>query len=88
MGDLWNRLGEKQKKLFSWLAVVLVIGIGLLGLRPSAAPISVPPAAARGQSYHQALGSGLGEQSELNSRSDAGRRLHASVLDLGEGVPA
>ncbi len=43
MGDLWNRLGEKQKKLFSWLAVVLVIGIGLLGLRPSAAPISVPP---------------------------------------------
>ncbi len=40
MGDLWNRLGEKQKKLVSWLAVALVIGVGLLVLRP---PNTAPP---------------------------------------------
>lgn len=41
MGDLWSRLGERQKKLISWLAIALVIGIGLLVLRP---PTATPPA--------------------------------------------
>ena len=40
MGELWNRLNEKQKKLISWLAVVLAIGVGLLVLRP---PVNTPP---------------------------------------------
>ena len=40
MGELWNRLNEKQKKLISWLAVVLAIGVGLLVLRH---PVTTPP---------------------------------------------
>ena len=36
MGELWSRLNERQKKLFSWLAVILIIGVGILMLQPSA----------------------------------------------------
>lgn len=43
MGELWNRLGEQQKKLISWLAVFLAIGVGLLVLKPpTVAPLTTP----------------------------------------------
>ncbi len=35
MGELWNRLSEGQKKVFSWLAVGLIVGVGILMLQPS-----------------------------------------------------
>lgn len=35
MGDLWSRLTERQKKLIPWLAIALVVGVGLLMLQPS-----------------------------------------------------
>jgi stage III sporulation protein AG len=41
MGEVWSRLNEKQKKLFSWLAVVLVIGVGFFLIQPST-PTQVP----------------------------------------------
>lgn len=41
MGELWGRLNERQKKLLSWLAVVLIIGVGILMLQPTT-PTEVP----------------------------------------------
>lgn len=41
MGEVWSRLNERQKKLLSWLAVVLIIGVGILILQPST-PEDVP----------------------------------------------
>lgn len=41
MGELWNRLSERQKKISSWLAVALIIGVGILMLQPSI-PAEVP----------------------------------------------
>lgn len=35
MGELWNRLSEGQKKIFGWLAVALIVGVGALMLQPS-----------------------------------------------------
>lgn len=35
MGELWNRLTARQKRLFPWLALLLVVGSGLLLLQPS-----------------------------------------------------
>lgn len=46
MGELWNRLTERQKRILPWLAVILVMGAGLLLLQPSPGPQSytAPPA--------------------------------------------
>jgi stage III sporulation protein AG len=41
VGELWNRLHERQKKVLSWLAVVLIVGVGILVLQPSG-PVEVP----------------------------------------------
>lgn len=35
MGELWNRLTARQKRLFPWLALLLVVGSGLLLLQSS-----------------------------------------------------
>jgi len=35
MGELWNRLTERQKRLLPWLAALLVMGAGLLMSQPS-----------------------------------------------------
>ncbi|HKM43413.1 MAG TPA: hypothetical protein VJZ70_05430 [Limnochordia bacterium] len=41
MRELWNRLNERQKKVFSWLAVALIAGVGMLLLQPTT-PVEVP----------------------------------------------
>ena len=41
MRELWNRMNEKQQKLFSYLAVVLIVGVGLLLLQPTT-PVGLP----------------------------------------------
>ena len=35
MGELWNRLSEGQKKMFGYLSVVLIVGVGILVFQPS-----------------------------------------------------
>lgn len=35
MGELWNRLTERQKKMLPWLAVILVAGVGMLLVQPA-----------------------------------------------------
>lgn len=35
MGELWSRLSERHKKLLSWLAVGVVLGVGILVLQPA-----------------------------------------------------
>lgn len=49
MGELWSRLSERQKKIFSWLAVVLIAGIGLLIFQP-ARPAEFPAGLSEGRS--------------------------------------
>lgn len=38
MGELWKRLTERQKKIFPWLAAILMVGAGILLLQPTAQP--------------------------------------------------
>lgn len=40
MGELWTRLSERQKKVVSWLAIALMIGVGILVLQP-ATPVGI-----------------------------------------------
>lgn len=34
MGELWNRLNEKQKKLYGWLLFATIVGVGILIMQP------------------------------------------------------
>lgn len=35
MGELWSRLNERQKKIFGYLVVALIVGVGMLIWQPS-----------------------------------------------------
>ncbi|NMB21258.1 MAG: hypothetical protein GX979_10355 [Firmicutes bacterium] len=35
MREIWNRLTQRQQKIFSWLAVALIVGVGMLLLQPT-----------------------------------------------------
>ncbi|HBG01565.1 MAG TPA: hypothetical protein DDW87_08345 [Firmicutes bacterium] len=41
MGELWKRLNERQRKIVSWLAVGVIVGVGILLIQPSS-PSSIP----------------------------------------------
>ncbi|NLL43911.1 MAG: hypothetical protein GX251_11290 [Firmicutes bacterium] len=99
MGELWSRLNERHKKIFSWLAVVLIIGVGILLIQPSK-PAEVPaslssgssadakPASSAQESLEKELAAILntmlgGKYAEVFLTMDSGRRL-VIAYDLTE----
>ncbi|HHT67716.1 MAG TPA: hypothetical protein GXZ85_00490 [Firmicutes bacterium] len=81
MGEVWSRLNERQKRIFSWLAVGLIVGVGILVVQPST-PTKTPPASTAVQALDNASSDSLQEHLERKLTAILNSMLGGKHVDV------